>query len=89
VRILGIFVALILETQYGPLRRPAGQRPLGDRDEEFNVLFKTPTGQVLGYAMAALLDCAVDFFRLPIVAFREAQSRKRLGGTPGEAASNE
>lgn len=51
--------------------------------------FKTPTSQVLGYAMAALLDCAVDLFWLPVDRLREAQRRKRQAEATGEAASNE
>ena len=68
----------------------AGQiRRLGDKDEENTMLFKTPTSQVLGYAMAALLDCAVDLLRLPVDVLREARRRKRDAETAGQAASNE
>lgn len=53
------------------------------------MLFKTPTSQVLGYALAALLVCAVDLLWLPVDVLREAQRRKRQAEATGEAASNE
>ena len=49
------------------------------------MLFKTPTSQVLGYAMAALLFCAVDLVWLPVDVFREAQRRKRRAEASGGA----
>ena len=53
------------------------------------MLFKTPTSQVLGYAMAALLDCAFDLLRLPVDLLRESKWRKRQAEATGQAASNE
>ncbi len=53
------------------------------------MLFKTPTSQVLGYAMAVLLDCAFDLFWLPVDLLREAKRRKRRAEATGQAASNE
>jgi hypothetical protein len=53
------------------------------------VPFKTPTSQVLGYALAALLDCAVELFWLPVDVLRETQRRKRHAEAGGQAASNE
>ncbi len=52
------------------------------------MLFKTPTSQVLCYAIATLLDCAVDLLWLPLNVFREAQKRKRKAEATGETASN-
>ncbi len=64
-------------------------RRLGDKDEENTMLFKTPTSQVLGYAMAALLDCAVDLLWLPVDVLREAQRRERQAEAAAQAASKE
>lgn len=61
----------------------------GDEYEEYAVPFKKPTSQVVGYALAALLDCAVDLFWLPIDALRDAHRRKRLAASAGRAGSHE
>ena len=53
------------------------------------MLFKTPTSQVLGYAMAALLVCAVDLLWLPVDVLRESRRRKRRAEAAGQAASHE
>ena len=50
-------------------------------DEENAVLFKSPISQVLGYAIAALLDRVVHLFWLHVDAFREARRPQR--GTAG------
>ncbi len=53
------------------------------------MLFKMPTSQVLGYALAALLDCAVELLWLPVAVLHEVQRRKRHAEAGGQAASNE
>ncbi len=56
------------------------------QDEEYAVLFKSPISQVLGYAMAALLDRAVCVLWLPVNILRKGRGAT---ATPRRAASNE
>ncbi len=85
MRILSVFVALSLERQPSRLRRPARHAD----PETQTKMRKRPTSQVLGYAMDALPDCAVDLLGLTVDVLGEAQRRRRHAEAAGQAASDE